>query len=133
MLDVLSRLPATYFARASNADVNQRVVYDAASIQQAMTNALIPLIVAMLSVIMNGAMLFALQPRLALVALLGLPLLGLLYRRRRSNLRAAARERARRISGLSARVGELTSMQALIKIYGAAAFFVSRILRQLEV
>jgi subfamily B ATP-binding cassette protein MsbA len=132
LLDALSRLPATYFARTTTADVNQRVVYDTAAIQQAMTNAFVPLVIGGLSIAMNGVVLVALEPRLALVALVGLPILGLLYRRRRRSLRAAARERSRRISGLSARVGEITSMQMLIKIYGAASFFVSRVGRQLE-
>jgi subfamily B ATP-binding cassette protein MsbA len=133
LLDVLSRLPATYFARSTTADVNQRVVYDSAAIQQALTSALIPLLTGGLSIAMNGVVLFLLDARLTLVALLGLPLLGLLYRRRRRNLRAAARERARRVSGLSARVGEITSMQLLIKVYGAASFFVGRVGRQLEI
>jgi subfamily B ATP-binding cassette protein MsbA len=132
LLDALSRLPATYFARTTTADVNQRVVYDTAAIQQAMTNAFVPLVIGGLSIAMNGVVLVALEPRLALVALVGLPILGLLYRRRRRSLRAAARERSRRISRLSARVGEITSMQMLIKIYGAASFFVSRVGRQLE-
>ena len=132
LLDVLSRLPATYFARTTTADVNQRVVYDTAAIQQAMTGAFVPLVIGGLSIAMNGVVLIALEPRLAIVALVGIPILGLLYRRRRRNLRAAARERSRRISNLSARVGEITSMQMLIKIYGAASFFVNRVGRQLE-
>ena len=133
LLDVLSRLPATYYARTAAADVNQRVVYDSAAIQQSITSALVPLAVGSLSIAMNGVVMVALEPRLALVALLGFPLLALLYRRRRRNLRAAARERARRISSLSARVGEMTAMQALIKIYDASAYFLTRMGRQLEI
>ena len=133
LLDVLSRLPATYFARTTIADVSQRVVYDTTSIQQALTNALMPLVTGGLSIAMNAVVLVTLDARLALVAMIGLPLLGLMYRLRRRNLRAAARERARRISSLSARVGEMASMQMLIKIYGAAAFFVGRMGRQLEI
>ena len=133
ILDVLSRLPATYFARTTTADVNQRVVYDTTAIQHAITNALVPLVTASLSIAMNGVVLVMLEPRLALVALCGLPLLGLLYRRRRRNLRAAARERARRVSNLSSRVGEMTLMHTLIKIYGASSYFLTRAGRQLEI
>ena len=133
LLDVLSRLPASYFARTTSADVNQRVIYDTTSIQQALTTALVPLLVGALSIVMNGIVLVALEPRLTLVALLGLPMLALLYRRRRRSLRAAARERARRVSALSARVGEIALMQIPIKIYDAATFFVSRMNRQLDV
>jgi ABC-type multidrug transport system fused ATPase/permease subunit len=133
LLDVLSRLPATYFARTAAADVNQRVVYDSSAIQQSMTNALVPLVVGSLSIVMNGVVMVALEPRLAFVALTGFPLLALLYRRRRRNLRAAARERVRRISDLSARVGEMTSMQALIKVYDGSSYFLMRMGRQLEV
>ena len=133
LIDVLSRLPATSFARTTTADLNQRIVYDTTVIQHAMTNALVPLVMGGLSIVMNAMVLATLQPRLALVALVGLPILGLLYRRRRRNLRAAARERARRISSLSARVGEMASMQVLVKIYGAASYFVSRVGRQLEI
>jgi ABC-type multidrug transport system fused ATPase/permease subunit len=133
LLAVLSRLPASYFARTTAADVNQRVVYDTAAIEGAMVNALVPLVTGGLAIVMNGLVLLGLEPRLALVVLLGLPILGLLYRMRRRNLRAAARERTRRISGLSARVGELTSLQLLVKIYGAATYFAARIGRQLEV
>ncbi|MGE3268654.1 MAG: ATP-binding cassette domain-containing protein [Chloroflexota bacterium] len=133
LLGVLTRLPARYYARTTAAEVNQRVIYDTATIEGAMVNALVPLVTGGLSILMNGVVLFMLEPRLALVALAGTPLLGLLYRRRRKNLRAAARERTSRISNLAARVGEITSMQTLVKIYGAAAFFVGRISRQLEV
>ncbi|MCC7367046.1 MAG: ATP-binding cassette domain-containing protein [Chloroflexi bacterium] len=133
LLGVLSQLPSTYFARTTAADINQRVVYDTATIEGAMVNALVPLVTGTLTVLMNGVVLVGLEPRLAAIVLLGLPVLGLLYRLRRRNLRAAARERARRISGLSARVGEFTAMQVLVKIYGAAAYFAGRIGRQLEV
>jgi ABC-type multidrug transport system fused ATPase/permease subunit len=133
LLDVLARLPAAYFSRTTTADVNQRLLYDTSTIQQALTGALLPLIAGVLSVVLNTLVLIALQPTLALIALLGVPLLGLLYRLRRRNLRAAARERTRRVSALAAGVSEITTLHVLVKLYGAATYFVGRMGRQLDV
>jgi subfamily B ATP-binding cassette protein MsbA len=132
MLDILGRLPAAYFARSTTADVNQRVVYDTAAVQSALVGALIPLVASLLTAGLYASVLVALQPRLALVAALGLPLLALMYRLRRRNLRVAARERARRLSALSAGVTELAAAQVLVKIYAAAPYLLDRLFRRLE-
>ena len=86
LVGILARLPAAYFARTTTADVNQRVVHDTATLQRAVVGALIPLVASLLTAGLYASVLFTLQPRLALFAALGLPLLALLHRMRRRNL-----------------------------------------------
>jgi ABC-type multidrug transport system fused ATPase/permease subunit len=119
-LDVLTRLPAAYFARTPIADINQRVMHDTASVQVVLTGALVPLLAGLLSIALYSVMLISIQAQLALLAFLAIPILGLIYRVRRRNLMAAVRERARRMADLSGRVNELAAAQALVKIYTAA-------------
>jgi ABC-type multidrug transport system fused ATPase/permease subunit len=132
MLAILGHLPAVYFAQRSTADINQRVVYDTAAVQGAVVSALIPLITSLLTAGLYALVLVTLQPRLALVAALGLPALALVYGLRRRNLRMAARERVRRLSGLSAGVTEFAAAQVIIKIYAAAPYLLGRLLRRLQ-
>ncbi|MCC6178727.1 MAG: ABC transporter ATP-binding protein [Chloroflexi bacterium] len=132
LLAVVVRLPTSFITHTTVADVNQRIVYDAATIQQAVTGAILPLIAGLIALVLNAAVMFSLEPRLASILLLSLPLLGLIYRLRRRNLRAAARERSRRISALAAAISEMTMMQALIKVYGAQRFLIGRLSRHLS-
>jgi ABC-type multidrug transport system fused ATPase/permease subunit len=127
LLDLLGRLPTAYFARTTAADVNQRVIYDTAAVERVMTGALIQLLSSLLTMLLYAAVLLTLQAQLALVTLVGIPLLGLVYRARRRTLRAAARERVRRVSDLAGRINELVTSQTLVKIYGAGAFLLGRL------
>jgi ABC-type multidrug transport system fused ATPase/permease subunit len=133
MLERLGQLPTSYFARASAADVNQRVIYDAAALQNVLTGAFIQLLSSLLTMVLYAAVLLSLQLQLALVALAGIPLLGLVYRVRRRALRAAARERVRRVSDLTGRVNELVISQTLVKIYDAGAYLLGRLRGRLAV
>ncbi|MFN8523431.1 MAG: ATP-binding cassette domain-containing protein [Chloroflexota bacterium] len=127
MLETLTRLPAPYFARHSVADINHRVIQDTVALQQALAAALVPLVSGTVSILVYGFLLLALQPILGAVVLAGLPLTWLIYRIRRRSLRAAARERSRRVSDLSARVNEMAATHALVKAYGAAGFLLDRV------
>lgn len=132
MLDILAHLPAAYFSNGTTADINQRVVYDTAAVQSAVVGALIPLVTSLLTAGLYASVLIALQPRLALVAALGLPFVALVYGLRRRNLRMAARERVRRLSALSAGVTELAAAHVLVKIYAAAPYLLERLVRRLR-
>ena len=132
MVGILARLPAAYFARTTTADVNQRVVHDTATLQRAVVGALIPLVASLLTAGLYASVLLTLQPRLALFAALGLPLLALLHRMRRRNLGVAARERVRRLSALSAGVSELAAAQVLVKLYSAAPYLLNHLGLRLE-
>jgi ATP-binding cassette, subfamily B, bacterial len=127
LLDRIGRLPTAYFARTTSADVNQRVIYDAATLQGVMTGELIQLLSSLLTMLLYGWVLLSLQFTLALVTLVGIPLLGLVYRARRRTLHAAARERVRRVSDLARRINELVASQTLIKIYSAGPFVLGRL------
>jgi subfamily B ATP-binding cassette protein MsbA len=133
LLETLSRLPTAYFARASIADINQRVVQDTAAIQTALVISVAPMVAGALSVVLYAVMLFGLNVPLALISLSGLPILALVYRIRRRNLRAASRERLRRLSDLSGRINEFAGIQSLIKIYQATAYVLGVLAGRLEI
>ena len=120
MIGVLAHLPASYYARTSTADLSQRVLQDTTIVQQALTGAIVPSVGAILALVLYALLLVALQVRLTLIALIALPLLALVYGLRRRARQAAARERVRRVSDLTARVNELATAQAAVKLYGAA-------------
>ena len=133
LLEQLGSLPAAYFARTPTADINQRVVQDVLAIQQAITGALIPIVSALLSIVLYATLLFLLQARLALIALLGLPFLALIYHLRRRSRRAANRERVRRLADLSARVNEFADAHLFVKVYAAAEYLLGRLAGRMAV
>jgi ABC-type multidrug transport system fused ATPase/permease subunit len=132
MLSVVADLPAQRFAHTSVADLEQRLVYDAAALQQVISNGLVPILAGGLSVIFSATALYSLQPMLSLVVLVGVPILGVITRLRRRRLRLAGRERSRRLSAIAGSVGELVSAQLLVKTYLAAGHLLARLNRRLE-
>ena len=133
MIGILERLPAGYFERRTPSDVTERVVHDVEVVQGVITRAAVPMISGSVAIVCFAALLFVLAPKLAAIALVGLPVVALIHAIRRKGRRAAARERVRRMSDLTASVNEAASAHVLAKLYGAGSFLTSRLLRRLEV
>jgi ABC-type multidrug transport system fused ATPase/permease subunit len=133
LVGVVACLPASYFANVPPAHVSQTVVQDTTAVQQVITRAVVPMIRGVLSVLLFGIMLVLLAPKLALVPLMGLPVIALIYGVRRHALRSAARERVRRLADLSAGVNELCVAQNVVKVYSIADFVLERLRRRMAV
>jgi hypothetical protein len=93
MLSVVADLPAARYAHTSMADLEQRLVYDAAALQQVVANGLVPMLAGGMAVLFSATALYSLQPMLTLVVLIGVPILGVITRMRRPEA-AAGRPRA---------------------------------------
>jgi len=91
MVERLEQLPSAYFARTTPADISQRIVQDTTTLQQVIAQAALPLFTGGLSIVLFGVLLIALEPKLAVVAMIGLPILVIIAFVRRRGRRAAAR------------------------------------------
>jgi ABC-type multidrug transport system fused ATPase/permease subunit len=132
MLGVVADLPASRYAHTTVADLEQRLVYDAAALQQVVSTGLVPMLAGGMAVIFSATALYSLQPMLSLVVLIGVPILVITTRLRRRKLRLAGHERSRRLSAITAGVGELVMAQHLVKTYLAAGALLVRLNRRLE-
>jgi ABC-type multidrug transport system fused ATPase/permease subunit len=132
MLGVVADLPAERYAHTSAADLEQRLVYDAAALQQVVSNGLVPMLAGGMAVVFSATALYTLQPMLTLVVVIGVPIIGIITRLRRRRLRLAGRERSRRLSAIAGRVGELVVAQHLVKTYLAAGYLLARLNGRLE-
>jgi ABC-type multidrug transport system fused ATPase/permease subunit len=132
MVGILERLPAAYFARGAPADISERIVHDVEVVQGTITRAAVPMVSGVVSIVCFAALLFALEPKLAAIPALGLPVVALIHAYRRNGRRAAARERVRRISNLATGVNEAATAHALAKLYRAGAYVSGRLLRRME-
>lgn len=133
LVAVLDRLPASYFARTSPVDVSQRIVNDVDAIQGILTRAVVPLFSGVVSIVAFGALLVMLEPKLALLVLAGLPIVAAIHAARRRGRRAAARERARRVSDLASGVTEASAGHVMSKLFLAGPYLAERLLRRMEV
>src|SRR5690606_20615748 len=76
--DKINRLPLSYFDGRQRGDVLSRVTNDVDNIQQALQQALSQLVQSALTVIGIAIMMFAVSWQLALIALIALPLSGII-------------------------------------------------------
>ncbi|GAA1631133.1 ABC transporter ATP-binding protein [Leucobacter chromiireducens] len=76
--DKINRLPLSYFDGRQRGDVLSRVTNDVDNIQQALQQALSQLVQSLLTVIGITAMMFVVSWQLALIALIALPLSGII-------------------------------------------------------
>jgi ABC-type multidrug transport system fused ATPase/permease subunit len=127
MLSKLSMLPTSYFAHTTPADVSQRVMVDSTAVQQAVVNVVIPLFTSAIALVIYGGALIAMEPRLSVIAIGGLPALGIIYRLRRNAIRDASRERVKRVSTMTARIIELVNLNVLSKVYVAGPYLVGQL------
>lgn len=133
LLGVLERLPTAFYARRTHADISQRVVHDVEAVQQVIARAAVPMFTGALAILFFAGLLVALNATLAVVALVGLPVVALIHGLRRRGRRAAVRERVRRMADLSAGVNELAAAHVLAKLYAAGPYLGQRLRRRLDV
>ena len=133
LVATLERLPAAYFARRTPSDITEQVVHDVEVVQGVITRAAVPMIAGAVAIVCFAALLFVLEPKLAAITLIGMPAVALIHAARRKGRRAAARERVRRMSDLTASVNEAASAHVLAKLYRARSFLTNRLLRRMEV
>jgi ABC-type multidrug transport system fused ATPase/permease subunit len=132
MLGIMERLPASYYAGCAPADITERVVQDVETVQGVIVRAAVPIFAGIISVICFTALLFVLEPKLAAITVVGLPIVALIHAVRRKGRRAAARERIRRMSELSAGVSEAASAHVLAKLHQAGSYLTNRLVRRME-
>jgi ABC-type multidrug transport system fused ATPase/permease subunit len=133
LVTVLDRLPAGYYAYTSPVDVSQRVVNDVEAFLGVLTRAVVPLFSGGITILGFTALLIALEPKLAVVALAGLPVVAAIHAARRRGRRAAARERARRLSDLAAGVTEAAAGHVVSKLFLAGPYLATRLTRRMEI
>ena len=133
LVRVLNRLPVSYYARRAPTDVSQRVVNDVETLQGVITRAVIPLVSGSIAILSFAGLLVMLEPKLAIVTLAGLPVVAVIHVARRKGRRAAARERVRRLSDLTASVNEAVSMHVVAKVYRAGQYLAERLTRRMEI
>src|SRR5207249_4369394 len=86
-----------------------------------------------ISILCFAALLIALEPKLALVALAGLPIVAAIHAARRRGRREAARERARRLSDLADGVAEAAAGHVVSKLFLAGPYLATRLTRRMEI
>jgi subfamily B ATP-binding cassette protein MsbA len=133
LVAVLDRLPAGFYLSTSSVDVSQRIVNDVEAIQGVLTRAVVPLFSGGVAIVCFTTLMVMLEPKLALVALAGLPIVGAIYAARRRGRRAAARERARRLSELASGVAEAAAGHVMSKLFLAGPYLATRLTRRMEI
>ena len=131
MFHHLQRLSMGYFARVRAGDVVARFTSDLADIQKSLTTRVVDAAFALLGLVINIPVAFALEWRLALVMLAGLPLVGI-GTRLFGGSAAAARYRLKQEEGaLAASVQENVRAQAVVKVFGLRPWVAQRFAAQL--
>lgn len=102
----LQRLSLAFHERARTGDLTMRVVSDVASMREAMVTALLPFTTNVLILVSMAGVMLLLDWRLALVALLPMPLLALVTVRLGGRIQEVSREQRRREGGIAAATAE---------------------------
>ncbi len=128
----LQDLSMGFFVRARAGDLVARFTSDLADVQKSLTTRVVDAAFALLGLAINLPLAFALEWRLALVMLIGLPLVGV-GTRLFGGAAAAARYRLKQEEGaMAATVQENVRAQAVIKVYGLAGWVRDRFAAQLK-
>ncbi|WP_425954631.1 ABC transporter ATP-binding protein [Xylanimonas sp. McL0601] len=122
----INRLPLSYFDRVQRGELISRVTNDIDNITQTMQQSLSGAITAVLTVIGVLVMMFTLSWQLALVALISLPLMGVVFGIIGPKSQKAFGLQWRKVGRLNARVEESFSGHALVKTFGRRADFQAR-------
>ncbi len=114
----INRLPLSYFDRVQRGDLISRVTNDIDNITQTMQQSLSSALTSVLTVIGVLIMMFSISWQLALVALVSLPLMGVIFGIIGPKSQKAFGIQWRKVGLLNARVEESFSGHALVKVYG---------------
>ncbi|HCS62466.1 MAG TPA: multidrug ABC transporter ATP-binding protein [Microbacterium sp.] len=114
----INRLPLSYFDKVQRGELISRVTNDIDNITQTMQQSLSGALTAVLTVIGVLFMMFSISWQLALVALVALPLMGVIFGVIGPRSQKAFGMQWRKVGRLNARVEEAFSGHALVKVYG---------------
>ncbi|MFT4052823.1 MAG: ABC transporter ATP-binding protein, partial [Microbacterium sp.] len=111
-------LPLSYFDRVQRGELISRVTNDIDNITQTMQQSLSNALTNLLTVVGVLVMMFSISWQLALVALVALPLMGVLFGIIGPRSQKAFATQWRKVGRLNARVEESFSGHALVRVYG---------------
>ncbi|WP_314426099.1 ABC transporter ATP-binding protein [uncultured Microbacterium sp.] len=114
----INRLPLSYFDKVQRGDLISRVTNDIDNITQTMQQSLSGAITAVLTVVGVLVLMFSISWQLALVALIALPLMGVIFGVIGPRSQKAFGTQWRKVGRLNARVEEAFSGHALVKVFG---------------
>ncbi len=114
----INRLPLSYFDKVQRGELISRVTNDIDNITQTMQQSLSGALTAILTVIGTLVMMFSISWQLALVALVSLPLMGVIFGVIGPRSQKAFGIQWRKVGRLNARVEESFSGHALVKVFG---------------
>jgi ATP-binding cassette subfamily B protein len=114
----INRLPLSYFDKVQRGELISRVTNDIDNITQTMQQSLSGALTAVLTVVGVLVMMFTISWQLALVALVALPLMGVIFGIIGPRSQKAFGTQWRKVGRLNARVEEAFSGHALVKVFG---------------
>jgi len=114
----INRMPLSYFDKVQRGDLLSRVTNDIDNITQTMQQSLSGALTAVLTVVGVLIMMFSISWQLALVALVSLPLMGVIFGIIGPKSQKAFGIQWRKMGLLNARVEESFSGHALVKVFG---------------
>lgn len=114
----IHRLPLSYFDRTQRGELISRVTNDIDNITQTMQQSLSSALTSVLTVIGVLVMMFSISWQLSLVALIALPLMGVIFGIIGPKSQAAFGIQWKKVGRLNARVEESFSGHALVKVFG---------------
>ncbi|WP_308797270.1 ABC transporter ATP-binding protein [Agromyces silvae] len=114
----INRLPLRYFDRVQRGELISRVTNDIDNITQTMQQSLSTVVTSVLTVVGVLIAMFSISWQLALVALVALPLMGVIFGIIGPKSQKAFGIQWRKVGRLNARVEESFSGHALVKVFG---------------
>ncbi|KQO97717.1 ABC transporter ATP-binding protein [Leifsonia sp. Leaf264] len=114
----INRLPLSYFDKVQRGELISRVTNDIDNITQTMQQSLSTVITSVLTVVGVLIMMFSISWQLSIVALVSLPLMGVIFGVIGPKSQKAFGIQWRKVGRLNARVEESFSGHALVKVFG---------------
>ncbi|HWV48760.1 MAG TPA: ABC transporter ATP-binding protein [Microbacterium sp.] len=114
----INRLPLAYFDKVQRGELISRVTNDIDNITQTMQQSLSGALTSVLTVVGVLVMMFSISWQLALVALVAIPLMGVIFGVIGPRSQKAFGSQWRKVGRLNARVEEAFSGHALVKVFG---------------
>jgi ATP-binding cassette subfamily B protein len=117
----INRLPLSYFDKVQRGELISRVTNDIDNITQTMQQSLSSALTSVLTVVGVLIMMFSISWQLAIVALVALPLMGVVFGVIGPRSQKAFGIQWRKVGRLNARVEESFSGHALVRVFGREA------------
>ncbi|HWJ84782.1 MAG TPA: ABC transporter ATP-binding protein, partial [Cellulomonas sp.] len=122
----INRLPLAYFDKVQRGELISRVTNDIDNITQTMQQSLSSALTSILTVVGVLIMMFTISWQLALVALVSIPLMGVIFGVIGPKSQKAFGIQWRKVGRLNARVEESFSGHALVKVFGRRQDFADK-------